>query len=418
MVLYPTGGGTGLLGIWKAFEEMAAMGWLTDDRRPRMVCVQSEGCAPLVKAYHEGVDRIEPWENPQTIAAGLRVPGPFADDLILQVVRQSGGTALTVSDDEIRAGVREMAEMEGVFACPEGAGTLAALRTAPRPGRNRPGGDHRPAEHRQRPQVPGPARRAMSIKIGMHTGPQNCTYEELRRLWHIADSSGFHWISIWDHFYDNPSPDGSGPCFEAVSTLMALAAETRNVRVGALVFCMAFRHPAVLAKAAVTIDHVSNGRLELGLGAGWFEMEFNAFGIPFPPVKNRLDALDEGVQVIRSMLTQEKTTFVGEHLPAHGRLLQPQARAAAAPHLGGRRGGAAHPAPRGPVRRRLERAVHHRGQVPPQDQRPGPLVRDGRAATRRPSPAASTCTSPWARTMRRRRASARRSGAARRRAAR
>ena len=129
VVMYPTGGGTGILGIWKAFEEMAAMGWLTDDSRPRMVCVQSEGCAPVVKAYHEGKDRIEPWPDPQTIAAGLRVPGPFADDLILQVVRQSGGTALTVSDDEIRAGVREMAELEGVFACPEGAGTLAALRT-------------------------------------------------------------------------------------------------------------------------------------------------------------------------------------------------------------------------------------------------------------------------------------------------
>ena len=153
----------------------------------------------------------------------------------------------------------------------------------------------------------------MTVKIGMHTGPQNCTYQDLRRLWHIADSSGFYWISIWDHFYDNPSPDGSGPCFEAVSTMMALAAETRNVRVGSLVFCMGFRHPAVLAKAAVTIDHVSNGRLELGLGGGWFEMEYNAFGIPFPPVKNRLDMLDEGVQVIRSMLTQEKTTFAGQH---------------------------------------------------------------------------------------------------------
>ena len=153
----------------------------------------------------------------------------------------------------------------------------------------------------------------MTIKLGMHSGPQNCTYEELRRLWHIADSSGFYWVSIWDHFYDNPSPDGSGPCFEAVSTLMALAAETRNVRVGSLVFCMGYRHPAVLAKAAVTIDHVSNGRLELGLGAGWFEMEYNAFGIPFPPVKTRLDALEEGVQVIRSMFAQEKTTFVGEH---------------------------------------------------------------------------------------------------------
>ena len=120
------------------------------------------------------------------------------------------------------------------------------------------------------------------MKFGIHSGPQNCTWEELRRLWRIADSSGFHWVSIWDHFYDDPSMDGSGSCFEAVSTLAVLALETAKVRVGALAFCVGYRHPAVLAKAAASIDHFSNGRFELGLGAGWLEREYGAFGIALP----------------------------------------------------------------------------------------------------------------------------------------
>ena len=153
----------------------------------------------------------------------------------------------------------------------------------------------------------------MSLKIGVHTGPQNTSYQDLSKLWRLTDSSGFHWISIWDHFYDNPSPDGKGDCFEAVSALTALAAETKNVRVGALVFGIPYRNPAVLAKSAVTIDHISNGRLELGIGGGWYEKEFEAYGIPFLPVKLRLDALEEGAQIIKSMLTQEETTFHGQH---------------------------------------------------------------------------------------------------------
>ena len=153
----------------------------------------------------------------------------------------------------------------------------------------------------------------MALKLGVHTGQQECTYEDLRRVWRLADSSGLYWVSIWDHFYENPTVDGKGPCFEAVSTMTALAAETTNVRVGSLVFGMGYRHPAVLAKAAVTIDHVSNGRLELGLGAGWYELEHTALGVPFPPVGVRMDIFEEGVQIIKSMLTQESTTFVGKH---------------------------------------------------------------------------------------------------------
>ena len=127
VIVYPTGGGTGLLGMWKAFGEMEEMGWISAGGRPRMIAVQMEGCAPIVKAFHEGQESISPWENATTVAAGLRVPGPVADYLILRCLRESGGTALTVTDDEALAAVPEIAAAEGVFACPEGAATLAAL---------------------------------------------------------------------------------------------------------------------------------------------------------------------------------------------------------------------------------------------------------------------------------------------------
>ena len=162
------------------------------------------------------------------------------------------------------------------------------------------------------------------MKFGIHSGPQNCTYEELRRVWHVADSSGFHQVSIWDHFYDDPSPDGSGSCFESISTLAALASETRNVRVAALALCVGYRHPAVLAKAAVTIDHISNGRLELGLGAGWVEREYHAFGIPFPSASARLDMLEEGIQIIKSMLGNRATTFQGNHFQVENAFCEPK----------------------------------------------------------------------------------------------
>jgi F420-dependent oxidoreductase-like protein len=153
------------------------------------------------------------------------------------------------------------------------------------------------------------------ILFGVHTGPQNCTLNDLRDVWQLADRSGFHWVSIWDHFYPAMliPGDAEGTCFEAVSIMTALAAATTHVRVGSLVYCMAYRHPAVLAKAMATVDHVSGGRLELGLGAGWSQLEFDAYGIPFLPIKDRLDQLEEGVQIIRSLFTQPTTTFKGKH---------------------------------------------------------------------------------------------------------
>jgi len=162
----------------------------------------------------------------------------------------------------------------------------------------------------------------MALKLGLHTGQQDCTYEDLRRVWRLADSSGLYWVSVWDHFYG--TVDTNGPCFEALSIMTALAAETTNVRVGCLVFGMGYRHPAVLAKAAATIDHVSNGRLELGLGAGWYELEHTAYGIPFPPVGTRMDILEEGVRIVKSMLTQESTTFVGNYFQVRDAFCSPR----------------------------------------------------------------------------------------------
>ncbi len=127
VVIYPTGGGTGIVGIWKAFDEMEALGWIGSER-PRMVSVQSAGCAPIVRAYAQGVEFAEPWQNAATIADGLRVPAAVGDFLILRAIRDSGGTALAVSDDEIRAAQRELGRSEGLFVAPEAAATVSALR--------------------------------------------------------------------------------------------------------------------------------------------------------------------------------------------------------------------------------------------------------------------------------------------------
>jgi threonine synthase len=125
VIVYPTGGGTGLIGMWKAFAEMEALGWVRGDR-PRMVVVQAEGCAPMVRAFQASRTTAERWSDAHTIAAGLRVPAAIGDYLILGTVRESGGTCVAVSDAEILAAMLRFAE-EGLFASPEGAATLAAL---------------------------------------------------------------------------------------------------------------------------------------------------------------------------------------------------------------------------------------------------------------------------------------------------
>lgn len=125
-IVYPTGGGTGLIGMWKAFRELAAAGWLRGTRLPRMYSVQATGCAPVVRAFQAGAERCEPWPDPRTLAAGLRVPSPLGDRLILGAVRESGGAAVAVTDDALTAAARELQTLEGIDAAPEGGAALAA----------------------------------------------------------------------------------------------------------------------------------------------------------------------------------------------------------------------------------------------------------------------------------------------------
>ncbi len=126
VVIYPTGGGTGLIGMWKAFNEMEQMGWIGSER-PRMISVQAAGCAPIVRAYHTGDEHAEPWIDAETIAAGLRVPAAVGDFLMLKAIRDSGGCALSVTDEELMASASKMAAAIGSFPAPEGAATLSAL---------------------------------------------------------------------------------------------------------------------------------------------------------------------------------------------------------------------------------------------------------------------------------------------------
>ncbi len=128
-MIYPTGGGTGIVGMWKACAELEALGWMpAAARRPRMVSVQAEGCAPIVRAFHDGAERAAPWEQARTSADGLRVPRAIGDFLILRAVRESGGTAVAVSDSAMIAAMREIGAAEGISSAPEGGATLVALR--------------------------------------------------------------------------------------------------------------------------------------------------------------------------------------------------------------------------------------------------------------------------------------------------
>lgn len=154
------------------------------------------------------------------------------------------------------------------------------------------------------------------LSLGAHVGQQNMTMNEMRALWRRLDEAGCDWISAWDHIYEAPPAGGTIPHFEAVATLGALAADTTNARLGCLVFYVGYRNPGLLAKAAITIDHISGGRFELGIGAGWHEWEAKAYGYDFPSAGTRLDMLDEATELITSLFSEERTTFTGTHFRA------------------------------------------------------------------------------------------------------
>jgi threonine synthase len=137
VVFYPTGGGTGLIGMWKAWAELLELGWIAAPL-PRLVAVQASGCAPIVRAFEAGQDTATPWENAQTVAAGIRVPAAIGDFLILRALRDSGGFALTVSDAQIEAARAHVGTRDGVLLSPEGAATYAAYLAAARTGRIAP----------------------------------------------------------------------------------------------------------------------------------------------------------------------------------------------------------------------------------------------------------------------------------------
>ena len=162
-----------------------------------------------------------------------------------------------------------------------------------------------------------------AIRFGIHSGPQNTSYEDYRDLWLRCEQLGYDWVSDFDHFYPIFS-DPTGPQFEGLTLLSAMAAQTSRLRCAVLVLGVTYRHPAVVAKMAATIDHVSGGRLELGMGAAWFELEHEQYGIPFPRIGVRMDMLDEACRIMRSLWTQETTTFEGKHFQLKDARLEPK----------------------------------------------------------------------------------------------
>lgn len=148
---------------------------------------------------------------------------------------------------------------------------------------------------------------------GVHAGTEGASMDEVLAYWRTVESLGFGWISAWDHFYPIMGQGGAGS-YEAVATHAALAMATSRVRIGVLVYAVGYRNPAILANAISTVDHLSGGRAQASLGAGWAQAEYEAYGIAFPPLRERLDAMAEGVECLARLLHEERVTFEGTHV--------------------------------------------------------------------------------------------------------
>jgi F420-dependent oxidoreductase-like protein len=162
------------------------------------------------------------------------------------------------------------------------------------------------------------------IRFGIQTGQQDVSWERMRDFWAKVDGWGYDSLWAFDHFYPIFVPDPSGPCMESWTILGALSQHTRRARIGALVNGNTYRNPCLVAKMAATLDITSRGRLNLGLGAGWFELEHRSFGIDFKTLPGRLQALDESCRIIKSMFTQDKTSLDGKHYKVVDAVLNPK----------------------------------------------------------------------------------------------
>ena len=150
------------------------------------------------------------------------------------------------------------------------------------------------------------------MQFGIHLGPQNTSVTELRKLWKWLDAAGIDWISLWDHIYETPPANGTIEHHEAFSMLGALAADTQNARLGCLVFCSQYRNVGILTKGAISVDHISGGRFEMGMGSGWHEQEAKAFGVHFPPIADRMRTLEHQLQVINEWRNSVRVSHAGE----------------------------------------------------------------------------------------------------------
>jgi F420-dependent oxidoreductase-like protein len=161
------------------------------------------------------------------------------------------------------------------------------------------------------------------IRFGIHSGQQHTDFADYLELWKMAEDLGYDWASVFDHFLPIQS-DPEGPCFEGLTLLAAMAAHTERIRCGILVIGNTYRNPAVLANIATTIDHISGGRLELGVGAGWYEMEHEEYGIPFHTTGRRIRMLGETLPILKSLWTEHRTTFEGRYYNVENALSEPK----------------------------------------------------------------------------------------------
>src|SRR3954465_15494983 len=164
---------------------------------------------------------------------------------------------------------------------------------------------------------------AGEVRFGIPSGQQYTDFPGYLELWRAAEALGLDWASVFDHFMPIEA-DPTGPCFEGLTLLAAMAAHTERLRCGVIVLGVTYRHPAVLAKMAATIDHISGGRLDLGIGAAWYELEHEQYGIPFPRIGVRMDMLDEAAHVLRGLWTNERTTFAGRHFQLDNAMAEPK----------------------------------------------------------------------------------------------